>query len=57
MRYWKIILTILISIASIFFLGNLIVIFAGLATWVTIMNVTLQFLAITFGLMVLGNGK
>lgn len=53
----KIILTILISIASIFFLGNLIVIFAGLATWITIMNATLQFLAITFGLMVLGNGK
>jgi len=53
----KIILTILILIASIFFLGNLIVIFTGLATWITIMNATLQFLAITFGLMVLGNGK
>lgn len=55
MHYWKIILAILILASFVFFVNNLLDIFTNQATWMTILNLTLQFLGIAFGLMVLGN--
>lgn len=55
MYYWKIILAILILASFAFFINNLFDIFTNQATWMTILNLTLQFLGIVFGLMVLGN--